>query len=99
MMMGAFARMFGSQAPQAGHSFHGTVAGPTKEVHDMGLTSASEAQESPPDAFVSKVSEEGGTVYVSPFLERLLAGIRRKTRAGKGAGASAQEPPGGPPRQ
>lgn len=44
-----------------------------------------EAHDAPPEAFVEKLSDEGGDVYVAPVLESLREAVRRHRVPSTGA--------------
>lgn len=80
-LIGAFARMLGTRervvsvSETSDHTYAVTALGPGRpERH-------SESRDAPPEAFVQKLSEEGGDVYVAPMLEALRELLRRRRAA------------------
>lgn len=43
-----------------------------------GADTVAEATDAPPEAFVQKISDEGGDVYMSPMIEMLRRVLRRR---------------------
>lgn len=76
-MIGAFARMLGRRDRVV--ACHETDSGyTTQTTSPEGAARRDDAHDAPPEAFVEKVSEEGGDVYVAPVLEALRAALRRR---------------------
>jgi hypothetical protein len=74
-MIGAFARMFNSHRKKP----ESPETAPVLPA-DVAFSGSLEAPDAPPQTFVDSVPGEGGTIYVSPILERMRA-LRRKERA------------------
>lgn len=83
-MIGAFARMLGSRSRVLSVEEDHTIRAREERGYAEHRTSAPDA---PPEAFVEKVADEGGDVYVMPFMDALRAALR-----GKRADPSKAEP-------
>lgn len=77
-LIGAFARMLGTRervvsvSETSDHTYAVTAQTPGAPER------LSENRDAPPEAFVQKLNEEGGTVYVAPMLEALRELLRRR---------------------
>lgn len=87
-VIGAFARMIGARdrvltvEESAEQGYAVTAAG------EGGYAAHAEGRDAPPEAFVERISDEGGDVYVVPMLEALRQWVKR--RRGDGGQADAE---------
>lgn len=104
-VIGAFARMLGSRERLISYEETTANAYSMKARNDDGQDSVSEAADAPPEAFVQRISDEGGDVYVAPVLEALRLWIRRRIAGSEQAADDGtlpsmpdnQDTPGGTP--
>lgn len=78
-MIGAFARKLGARerllAVEETEDHQGYA---TRAHAPGGVAPPREARDAPPEAFVEKVSDEAGVVYIVPMLEALREWVRRR---------------------
>ncbi len=90
-MIGAFARMLGARerllAVEPTEDLQGYA---TRAQAPGGVVDRKEARDAPPEAFVEKVPDDAGDVYMVPMLEALRDWVRRRRGLG---GADADPTP------
>lgn len=80
-MIGAFARMLGNRERLLAVEETEDQGYATRARAPSGLEARREARDAPPEAFVQRVSDEGGDVYVIPFVEALREWVRKRRAA------------------
>lgn len=92
-MIGAFARMLGNRERLLAVEETEDQGYATRAHAPGGLEARRESRDAPPEAFVQRVSDEGGDVYVIPFVEALREWVkRRRAAAHDAADATAASP-------
>lgn len=77
-MIGAFARMLGAKERLLAVEETENRGYATMAAGPQGVEAREGARDAPPEAFVERVSDEGGDVYLSPMIEALRSWVRRQ---------------------
>lgn len=92
-MIGAFARMLGNRERLLAVEETENHGYATRARTPSGVEDRREGTDSPPERFVEKVSDEGGDVYLVPFLDHLREWVRRRRAGSPGTTAEAASAP------
>lgn len=87
-MIGAFARMLGAKEKLLAVEETEEQGYATRAQEPGRPAERKESRDAPPEAFVERVQDEGGDVYIAPMLEALRDWVRRR----KGLPAADTEP-------